>query len=260
MAKTVSSLLPSSEELLREFGARLRLARLRRKLTAKQVAERTGMAPMTLRAVERGSSGVTIGAYMAVMQVLGMEKDFGLLAKADVMGRELQDAPLYAKSRRSKPLVASTGDRQPDLGGAAGSRIASVIADLPTDALRERLDGLPLNQLRKAYEQLPSTRLKEMVELLPAEQLKKLAASLPSEQIKRLLNESPSDQIQQLLGASSLEKPTKTAQEANQLEAEPATSAFGGDWIEQGGFSSAEALADLITTAPRDSRKKGHLP
>jgi transcriptional regulator with XRE-family HTH domain len=255
MAKTISSLLPSSEALLREFGERLRLARLRRKLTAKQVAERAGMAPMTLRAVERGGSGVTIGAYLAVMQVLGLEKDFGLLAKADVMGRELQDIPLHVKSRRSELPIGSNSDRQHDVAKAASSRITSLIASLPTEALREQLDSLPLNQLRKVYEQLPSTRLKEVVELLPSEQLKKLTASLPSEQIKRLLNESPSNRIKQLLESSSLENITKALQEADKLPSGISNSTSNSNWIERGGFSSSEALADLISSVPPVGKK-----
>lgn len=101
-------MLPLTSELLRQFGARLRMARLRRRLSAKQVAERAGMAPMTLRSLERGGAGVTMGAYLSVMQVLGIEKDMDLLAKADPLGRELQDARLPAAAR----AVASLPDKQ----------------------------------------------------------------------------------------------------------------------------------------------------
>ncbi|MBI2801739.1 MAG: helix-turn-helix domain-containing protein [Gammaproteobacteria bacterium] len=101
MAKTIAPLLPSTTDFLQRFGERLRLARLRRRLTAKQVAERAGMAPMTLRSLERGGAGVTMGAYLTVMQVLGIEKDLDLLGAADPLGRELQDARLTARGKPS---------------------------------------------------------------------------------------------------------------------------------------------------------------
>ena len=96
MAKKTALLMPATDALLQRFGERLGLARRRRRLSSKQVAERAGMAPMTLRSLERGGSGVTIGAYLSVMQVLGIERDLDMLGQADPLGRELQDSRLPA--------------------------------------------------------------------------------------------------------------------------------------------------------------------
>jgi transcriptional regulator with XRE-family HTH domain len=108
MAKKTAPLLPSTDELLRQLGNRLHLARRRRRLSAKHVAQRAGMSPMTLRSLERGGSGVTMGAYLAVMQVLGIEKDLDLLAKADPLGRELQDVRLSMARPTARIGPAST--------------------------------------------------------------------------------------------------------------------------------------------------------
>jgi transcriptional regulator with XRE-family HTH domain len=121
MAKKISALLPATAELLSRFGDRLRMARLRRRLTARQVAERAGMAPMTLRSLERGGPGVTISAYLAVMQVLGLERDLDLLAAADPMGRALQDArlPTHGTSparTASNPSTAASLPPAPEVG------------------------------------------------------------------------------------------------------------------------------------------------
>jgi transcriptional regulator with XRE-family HTH domain len=114
MARKTSALLASGALRLQRFGERLRFARLRRKLTAKQVAERAGMTVVTLRNLERGGTGVTMGAYLAVMHVLGIDEDLDLLAKDDPLGRKLQDAALVRKSvRKPRATSRTTGQTPP---------------------------------------------------------------------------------------------------------------------------------------------------
>jgi transcriptional regulator with XRE-family HTH domain len=100
MSKRTAALLPVTEALLRDLGERLRIARLRRRLQARQVAERAGMNVMTLRALERGAPGVTMGAYAAVLQVLSIEQDLARVAAEDPLGRALQDKAPFLKARR----------------------------------------------------------------------------------------------------------------------------------------------------------------
>lgn len=126
MPRKTAPLIPSSHELLQQLGERLRLARLRRRLSAKQVASRAGMAPMTLRSLERGGSGVTIGAYLAVMQILGVEKDLNLVAQADPMGRALQDSRLSRPTKATAPRRSSPSSRQPQLSKATESQPADA--------------------------------------------------------------------------------------------------------------------------------------
>lgn len=85
-----------------ELGENIKLARLRRKLSSEQVAERAGISRSTLVFIEKGYAGVSIGYYLNVLKVLGLEKDFSLIANDDELGRKLQDANLITKERAPK--------------------------------------------------------------------------------------------------------------------------------------------------------------
>jgi len=102
MANKTPVLLPKTQRILKELGDNIKLARLRRKLSSEQVAERAGMSRSTLIKIEMGHPGVGIGHYLGVLKVLGLEKDFLQLAKDDELGRKLQDAKLIIKERAPK--------------------------------------------------------------------------------------------------------------------------------------------------------------
>jgi transcriptional regulator with XRE-family HTH domain len=96
MSRRTTPALPSVTRSLRELGENIRLARRRRMLTAQLVAERAGMSRPTLRAIERGDAGVTLGSVANVLHSLGLENDLALVARDDELGRRLQDAALPA--------------------------------------------------------------------------------------------------------------------------------------------------------------------
>lgn len=100
MGRTTSSPTPALQELLKSLGENIHLARLRRKISTVMLAERAGMVRNTLRAIERGDSGVTIGAYASVLFCLGLEQDLLLIGKEDPLGRKLQDAGLTHTRKR----------------------------------------------------------------------------------------------------------------------------------------------------------------
>ena len=95
-------LLPKIEKILIEAGENIKLARLRRKLSAEQVAERANITRVTLLSIEKGTGGVSIGNYAQVLFVLGLEKDLLKLAGEDPLGKKLQDAKLLVKERAPK--------------------------------------------------------------------------------------------------------------------------------------------------------------
>lgn len=95
-------LLPNTQKIMKAVGEQIKLARLRRKLSGEMVAERAGIGRNTLISIEKGKPTVSIGHYLNVLKVLGLQDDFLLIAKDDELGRKLQDARLLPKERAPK--------------------------------------------------------------------------------------------------------------------------------------------------------------
>ncbi len=94
--------MPSTDRILQNLGENIKLARLRRKLSGEQVAERSNISRATLWQIEKGSPAVAMGMYCQVLFVLGLDKDLTKVASDDQLGRKLQDAELLVSARAPK--------------------------------------------------------------------------------------------------------------------------------------------------------------
>lgn len=104
MGRSTVTLLPALKERLSVIGENIRLARLRRRLSAEQISERAGITRPTLRGIERGDPSVSFGAYANVFFCLGLDSDLALLASDDELGRKLQDVQLTTKRRAPRRI------------------------------------------------------------------------------------------------------------------------------------------------------------
>ncbi|MGH8821326.1 MAG: helix-turn-helix domain-containing protein, partial [Rhodoferax sp.] len=93
------------------------------KLSNATVAQRAGISRTSLYKVEAGDGGATMGTYLRVLAVLGLENDMSALAADDKVGRKLQDLALeperVPKTRRRR-VAASPLRAAPSAPAAVG--------------------------------------------------------------------------------------------------------------------------------------------
>ncbi len=73
--KKKTILLPKVVRILAALGENIKLARLRRRFSSQQIAERANISRSTLHAIECGVPSVSMGSYAQVLFVLGLERD-----------------------------------------------------------------------------------------------------------------------------------------------------------------------------------------
>jgi transcriptional regulator with XRE-family HTH domain len=81
-------LLPKQQRILLEMGSQIKLARLRRRITSQEMAQRTSLGRNTIVKIEAGNESVAMGSYFRVLIALGLDLDILALAKDDILGEE----------------------------------------------------------------------------------------------------------------------------------------------------------------------------
>lgn len=67
------NLTPRTLSILEKMGDQIKRARLHRNISVEMITERVGISETTFYAIEKGASTVSIGAYAAVLAVLGLD-------------------------------------------------------------------------------------------------------------------------------------------------------------------------------------------
>src|SRR5208283_2159075 len=89
---------------LRKLGHDIRDARRRRRIPVAILAQRASISRTTLRKIETGDAGVSLGNYATVLFALGMIDRLADLAdpKNDTVGQELEEEHLPERIRLSR--------------------------------------------------------------------------------------------------------------------------------------------------------------
>ncbi len=89
---------------LRVYGVRIRVARVRRRWSQAELAERMGVERRTISRLEQGNAGVGLGAFLAALWILGLWDTARAVADpaADPVGMFMEQQRAPARVRRSK--------------------------------------------------------------------------------------------------------------------------------------------------------------
>ncbi|HEC04880.1 MAG TPA: helix-turn-helix domain-containing protein [Thiothrix sp.] len=99
--KRKATLFPKQRITLQTLGENIKLARKRRDFTQQLISERTGLSRVTIRKIEKGDEGVSIGHYLMVLSALNLADELATIAQEDELGRKLQDAKLLTRKKSS---------------------------------------------------------------------------------------------------------------------------------------------------------------
>jgi len=101
-SKGLHALPPSLQREFKKLGSDIRNARVRRKLTTVELAERAFISENTLIRVQKGNPSVSIGIYGRVLSLLGLTGRIGMLAdfSEDPISQDIENASLPKRVRK----------------------------------------------------------------------------------------------------------------------------------------------------------------
>lgn len=102
MSRKTVILEPNTEDKLKKMGQRIKKARLRRNISAEMISKQAGIGESTFYAIEHGVSTVSLGAYAAVLSILGLNNDLDLIAVDEEAKKQLYEQNLVKRKRASK--------------------------------------------------------------------------------------------------------------------------------------------------------------
>ncbi|HEY5473162.1 MAG TPA: helix-turn-helix transcriptional regulator [Candidatus Limnocylindrales bacterium] len=106
MTRPARDLYPKTAERARALGERLRVARLRRRITEGEMAVRVGVSRPTIRRLESGDLTVSLAVLARMLEVLALDSDLNLVAQEDELGGRLTDARLGRPRRTQSSALA----------------------------------------------------------------------------------------------------------------------------------------------------------
>lgn len=102
MSRKTVILEQNTEEKLKKMGQRIKKARLRRNISAEMISKQAGIGESTFYAIEHGVSTVSLGAYAAVLSILGLNNDLDSIAVDEEAKKQLYEQNLVKRKRASK--------------------------------------------------------------------------------------------------------------------------------------------------------------
>lgn len=102
MPRKTVILEPNTEDKLKKMGQRIKKARLRRNISAEMISKQAGIGESTFYAIEHGVSTVSLGAYAAVLSILGLNNDLDSIAVDEEAKKQLYEQNLVKRKRASK--------------------------------------------------------------------------------------------------------------------------------------------------------------